>query len=177
MIEDKVETDVRNWVESFVVGLNLCPFAKKELLADRVRLAVSSVDSELELLAVLQFELELLERDDNIETTLLIHPCVLTEFEDYNQFLALCDGLLGQLGLEGVYQIASFHPGYRFEGTEMDAVENNTNRSPYPLLHLLREDSLESAIANFPDVDQIPLRNIELMRKLGRESQEKGKLK
>ena len=160
---------VRHWVESLVVGLNLCPFARRELVKNRVRFSVTEAVTEEQLLADLQAELELLDSDEAIETTLLIHPKALQEFYNYNQFLSYADSLLAQMGLTGVYQIASFHPDYPFGGTEPDDVENYTNRSPYPLLHLIREESLERGIANYPDSDQIPERNIALLNSLGRD--------
>ena len=169
MAHDAVAAAVRQWLESLVIKLNLCPFAGRELLNDRVRFAVTSATSEDELLNALQTELELLSADTSIETTLLIHPEVLGDFAAYNQFLDAADGLLRYLELEGIYQIASFHPDYQFGGTEPDDVENFTNRSPYPLLHLLREESLEHAIAEFPDAEKIPERNITLMKSMGEE--------
>jgi len=117
----------------------------------------------------LQAELELLNADSSVETTLLIHPGVLQDFYAYNRFLAYTDSLLVEMGLEGVYQVASFHPNYQFEGTNTDDAENYTNRSPYPMLHLIREESLERVIADYPDIDQIPLRNIALMNELGQD--------
>lgn len=158
---------VRLWVQRLVVDLNLCPFARRELVKNRVRFIVTDAQNEEQLLRALQVELEQLERDTAIETTLLIHPQVLQHFYDYNQFLDVADQLLVQMRLDGVYQIASFHPEYQFAGTAPDAAENYSNRSPYPLLHLLREDSLERAIASYPDVGQIPTRNIALMNSLG----------
>ena len=166
---EEVIGPVRRWVESLVVGLNLCPFAKRELVKNRVRYSVTEATTEEQLLVDLQVELELLNRDDAIETTLLIHPGVLEEFYDYNQFLNSADSLLTQMRLNGVYQIASFHPHYQFGGTAPEDAENYTNRSPYPLLHLIREESLERAISNYPDPDQIPGRNIELLNSLGRD--------
>ncbi|MGK0524871.1 MAG: hypothetical protein ACI92N_002515, partial [Pseudomonadales bacterium] len=157
----------RKWVEDVVVGYNLCPFAKRELVGDRVRFVVSEADNEDSLLQALQTELLRLDDEPETETTLLIHPHVLQSFADYNQFLGAADGLLTYLDLEGVYQIASFHPDYQFANAEADAAENYTNRSPFPMLHLLREASLEAAIDSHPDVDGIPQRNIELMNKLG----------
>lgn len=167
MEEDRVIASVRQWVESVVVDLNLCPFAKRELVKNRVRFVVTEATTEEQLLMALEAELELLNSDPSVETTLLIHPKVLQDFYDYNQFLSYADGLLVQMKLEGVYQIASFHPNYQFGGTDADDVENYTNRSPYPVLHLIREESLERAIDDFPDADQIPARNIELMNSLG----------
>ena len=163
----KIVAVVRNWVDRFVVGMNLCPFAKTELTRNRVRFTVSAANSEDLLLAELQTELELLNNNRCVETTLLIHPSVLRDFDAYNQFLNYAEALIKQMALEGIYQIASFHPDYRFEGSAPTAAENYTNRSPYPMLHLLREESLERAIARYPDVEQIPRRNIELMRRLG----------
>ena len=169
MAHDAVAAAVRQWLESLVIKLNLCPFAGRELLNDRVRFAVTSATSEDELLNALQTELELLSADTSIETTLLIHPQVLGDFAAYNQFLDAADGLLRYLELEGIYQIASFHPDYQFGGTEPNDVENFTNRAPYPLLHILREESLERAIAEYPDVEKIPERNIKLMNSMGEE--------
>jgi uncharacterized protein len=165
----KIINPVQHWVETLVVGLNLCPFAKRELVQNRVRFSVTEAVTEEQLSVDLQTELELLDSDEAIETTLLIHPKVLQDFYNYNQFLSHADRLLAQLGLVGVYQIASFHPDYQFGGTEPDDVENYTNRSPYPMLHLIREESLERAIANYPDSDRIPERNIALLKSLGRD--------
>lgn len=158
---------VRGWVETVVVGLNLCPFAKRELINNRVRFCVSDADYPEQLLSSLQTELERLGHDSSIETTLLIHPNTLTDFQDYNQFLDIADELLTDMELQGIYQIASFHPQYQFADSEMDDVENYTNRSPYPMLHLIREQSLENALANYPDADKIPERNIALLKQLG----------
>ena len=161
---------VRQWVEDVVVELNLCPFAKRELIADRVRFVVTDATSEDELLETLAFELEFLGSTPSIETTLVIHPHVLGDFSLYNQFLDNADRLLVALKLEGVFQVASFHPDYQFADTKADDAENYTNRSPCPILHLLREESLERVIASTPDIDQIPKRNIETMNRLGTES-------
>lgn len=160
---------VRRWLESIVIEWNLCPFAKKELVKDRIRFFVSEAADEEGLLQDLQSELNFLKEDTSVETTLLIHPQVLQGFDDYNQFLDYADGLLAHLKLEGVFQIASFHPDYRFQGTEANDAENYTNRSPYPLLHILREKSLERVIAAHPDTEGIPLRNIEFMKSIGTE--------
>lgn len=165
--DNKTAGPVRRWVETVVVDLNLCPFAKREMVKNRVRFAVTQAKTEEQLLTALQTEVELLSRESSVETTLLIHPDVLHGFDDYNQFLNYAEGLLVQMKMEGVYQIASFHPDYKFAGTEPADAENYTNRSPYPMLHLIREESLERAIAAYPDVDKIPLRNAELMNTLG----------
>lgn len=149
--------------------MNLCPFAKREMINDRVRFSVTDAATEIQLLVALEAELEMLACDMSIETTMLIHPGVLQKFADYNQFLDKADRLLVQMNLEGVFQIASFHPEYQFDGTSPDDAENYTNRSPYPLLHILREESLERAVAHTQDIDQIPVRNIEKMNSLGSE--------
>ena len=167
--DDEIARAVRRWVETVVVGLNLCPFAQRELANGRVRFAVTAATSEAQLSLALADELTLLQNNPGIETTLLIHPLVLEDFGAYNQFLDLVDRLLRQLNLEGVYQVASFHPQYQFAGTAPDDAENHTNRSPYPMLHLIREGSLERAIREFPGVDEIPTRNIRLMNDLGKE--------
>lgn len=167
MEEDKSIIAVRQWVESIVVGLNLCPFAEREMQQDSIRYSLTEASSEERLLVTLEAELNLLNGDESIETTLLIHPQVLQDFFDFNEFLNLADRLLVTMNLEGVYQIASFHPQYQFAGTDTDDVENYTNRSPYPMLHIIREASLEHAVAGFPDVNKISARNIALMKELG----------
>lgn len=167
--DEAIIQSVKQWLETFVVGMNLCPFAKREVVNESVRFVSTRATSETKLLEALQAELELLNTDASIETTLLIHPQILQNFYDYNDFLLSTDDLLVKLNLEGVYQIASFHPNYQFAGTEPEDAENYTNRSPYPLLHLLREESLEQAIENFPSVDDIPTRNIALMNELGKD--------
>jgi hypothetical protein len=169
MESEAIAVVVRRWVEDLVIGLNLCPFAGRELVRNRVRFVVTEAATEEQLLAALETELALLNDDASVETTLLIHPNVLQDFFDYNQFLDTAERFMVQAELEGVYQVASFHPDYQFAGTAAGDVENFTNRSPCPLLHILREESLERSIAAYPDVEQIPVRNIELMNSLGRE--------
>lgn len=169
MNDNEIIASVQHWVKSFVVELNLCPFAERELTNHRIRFALTKAEAEEELLLALQTELELLNHDCSIETTLLIHADVLQDFDAYNQFLSIADQLLRTMNLEGVYQVASFHPHYQFDGTDQDDAENYTNRSPYPLLHLLREESLAQAIAGTADIDQVPRRNIELMNRMGKD--------
>lgn len=164
---------VQRWVKNIVVDLNLCPFAGHELRNNKIRFAVTESSTVEQLLGAMAAELNRLSEDPAIETTLLIHPRVLQDFLDYNQFLDIAEELLRQMGLKGVYQIASFHPDYQFADTAIDDAENHTNRSPYPLLHILREESLERSIAAYPDVDNIPVRNIEHMNSLGREELQK----
>lgn len=167
--DEEIIQSVRQWVETFVVGMNLCPFAKRELVKNRVRFVTTAATTAEQLLQVLQTELELLNADPSVETTLLIHPAVLQDFYDFNDFLGCADILLLDMELEGIYQVASFHPDYQFGGTRSGDAENYTNRAPYPVLHLLREESLERVIADYPDVDDIPERNIELMNSLGQD--------
>ena len=152
-----------------VIGLNLCPFARKEWVQNRVRMVVCEANSANDLIVALSQECDRLTTQPEIETTLLIHPWVLEDFMDYNQFLDDVDNMLIDNELEGIYQIASFHPNYQFAGTEPEDVENATNRSPFPVLHILREESLERAISSFPDPELIPERNIALLRSMGRE--------
>jgi uncharacterized protein len=159
----------RRWLERAVIGLNLCPFAKAVHARGQIRWVLSDATTPQALLETLGEELLLL-RDapaDAIDTTLLVHPRVLTDFLDYNDFLDTADALVESLGLDGVLQVASFHPGYQFAGSAPDDVENFTNRSPYPTLHLLREGSVSRAVETFPDPDVIVERNVETLRKLG----------
>lgn len=158
------------WLENIVIGLNLCPFAKAIHAKKQIRFVVSPASQSRELLTELKGELGLLVDSDpeQIESTLLIHPGVLNAFMDYNEFLVLCDLAIEELELEGIIQIASFHPRYQFANTEPDDVTNYTNRSPYPTLHLLREDSVRRAIESFPNVEQIYERNIATLNRLGK---------
>jgi hypothetical protein len=159
----------RAWLEAEVIGLNLCPFAKAVHESNRIRYVVSSAQTPVALRADLIDELLLLKTLDaaQTDTTLLIHPQVLGDFWDYNDFLDVADGTIKDLGLVGEFQIASFHPKYQFAETTPDDVTNRTNRSPYPMLHLLREASVERALEEYPDADKISDRNIETMRRLG----------
>lgn len=163
--------DTRRWLERVVVGLNLCPFAKSVHAKGQVRFVLSDATTADALLAELGEELLRL-RDtpaEQTDTTLLVHPGVLQDFLDYNDFLDLADALVESLGLEGVLQVASFHPDYRFAGTDEDDIGNCTNRSPHPTLHLLREDSIDRAVSAYPDPDAIVERNIATLRQLGRD--------
>jgi hypothetical protein len=161
----------RRWLERVVIGLNLCPFARAPFVQQRVRFRVSRAQDEDALLADLREELVALSAADPqiCETTLLIHPDVLADFLDYNDFLDDADEALRALGLEGELQIASFHPDYQFADAVENAVENYTNRSPYPILHLLREASIERALESIADPDEIYRRNIQTLRTLGAE--------
>ena len=169
MDEQAVLQATRAWVEHAVIGLNLCPFAKAVQVKDRIRYVCSDARDTDALLGVLRSELQRLADTpmEEIETTLLVHPQVLQDFLDYNDFLAEADALLQQMGLDGTLQIASFHPDYQFAGTDADDIANATNRSPYPTLHLLREASIERAVAAFPEAEAIYEANQRTLRALG----------
>lgn len=153
-----------------VIGLNLCPFARRVFQADTIRYVVSDATQENTLLKDLVEELKGLAAApiSSIETTLLIHPCVLRDFLDYNEFLGMGEQLIEDLELRGILQIASFHPDYQFAGTEPGGVENYTNRPPFPMLHLLREESIAAVVNDAEERLRIPRRNIETMRGLGK---------
>jgi hypothetical protein len=159
----------RAWVEHAVVGLNLCPFAKAPLVKGQIRYVVSETDDPRELLEVLCAEMRALIDADpaQIETTLLIHPNVLRDFIEFNDFLDAADAALEDLGLDGVLQIASFHPDYQFAGTDPDDLGNASNRAPYPTLHLLREASVERAVEAFPEAEAIFENNLNTLETLG----------
>jgi hypothetical protein len=160
----------RRWIASMVIGLNLCPFAQRVFNGEKIRYVVTEARDESALLQDLRHELEALASAPRsiVETTLLIHPHVLANFLDYNDFLGPADRLLKGLGLRGTIQIASFHPLYRFANTEPDGVENYTNRSPFPMLHLLREQSISEVAAESERLG-IPFRNIETLKAMGKE--------
>jgi len=157
------------WVEHAVIGLNLCPFAKAPYIKGQVRCIASRAREQIPLLAELADELKLLAAADPaiVETTLLVVPLQFADFDAFNDFLDAADLVLDDLGLEGVIQIASFHPHYRFAGTAPHDIDNATNRSPYPTLHLLREDSVDRAVAAFPQAEAIFEKNMATLEKLG----------
>jgi hypothetical protein len=159
----------RAWVERAVIGLNLCPFAKAVQQKQQIRYVVSDDTHPEDLLNTLCEELRFLAQADpaQIDTTLLIHPRVLTDFLDYNDFLDLADAAVEEMGLDGVLQVASFHPQYQFEGTAPDDMANASNRSPYPTLHLLREASVDRAVDAFPEAERIYETNIRTLQQLG----------
>lgn len=164
--------NTRLWIESVVIGLNLCPFARRVFDSGLIRYVVTDVSDVESLRSVLSTELRLLNSTDisQVETTILIHPNVLRGFLDFNDFLAEADRLIRTLKLQGTIQIASFHPDYQFEGTAPDAVENYTNRSPFPMLHLLRESSITRFANDESELLRIPQRNIEVLQKMGKEA-------
>jgi hypothetical protein len=166
---DEIISATRRWVEKSVIGLNLCPFAENPYRGNRVRFIVSEQRSAAGLLDDLRAELQALAAADpkDRETTLLIHPWVLADFIEYNDFLEVCEATVAQLNLEGELQVASFHPQYQFAESQPDDIENYTNRSPYPMLHLLREASVERAVEAVGDSEEIYRRNIRTLRALG----------
>jgi uncharacterized protein len=169
MSTDDIIAGTRRWLERAVIGLNLCPFAEGAYRGGRVRFHVSEQRSASGLLTEFRAELALLCRADpgQCETTLVIHPWVLSDFIEYNDFLGVCEAVIAEDGLEGELQVASFHPLYQFAGTGPRDIENYTNRSPYPMLHILREASVERAIAAVADADEIYRRNFRTLRELG----------
>nr|WP_211365744.1 DUF1415 domain-containing protein [Pseudoxanthomonas suwonensis] len=169
--EAKVLADTRRWLEKAVIGLNLCPFAKAVYVKEQVRFVVSDATTPEQLVEQLGEELVLL-RDTpagQVDTTLLVHPLVLGDFLDFNDFLDQADALVEALELDGVLQVASFHPDYQFADSRPDDIENYSNRAPYPILHLLREDSVSRAVDAYPEADVIVERNYATLRKLGHE--------
>jgi hypothetical protein len=161
--------ETRAWVRRAVIGLNLCPFARAVDAKDQIRYVFCDAADPETLLATLVVELQRLADTDPqvVDTTMLIHPRVLTDFEDFNDFLELADAAVEDLDLDGVLQVASFHPRFQFADTGPDDITNATNRSPYPTLHLLREDSVDRAVAAFPEAEAIFERNMETLEKLG----------
>jgi len=168
---EQVERAVLGWLEVFVVGEGLCPFAAGPLHQGLVRISVCPVSDPDGIYRHLLGELDRLLNTPagKLETTLVAVPQGLAAFDDYLDMLAVFQDALVQLQLEGVFQVASFHPQYVFEGTSVDDLSNYTNRSPYPLFHLLREESLSAALQGYPEPENIPQRNQERMRELGRE--------
>ena len=168
-VDDPFTAKISHWLEQLVIAHNLCPFAKAPWAKGLVSLVVSQATTESALLEDLHAELERIAQASpaKLETTLLIVPNMLSDFLDFNDFLDLADGLLDQIELIGQIQIASFHPQYQFADTALNDVSNFTNRSPYPILHLLREDSITQALESGQDADQIVERNIETVTQLG----------
>lgn len=169
MSEDEVLAATRLWLEKAVIGLNLCPFAKAVYVKNQVRLVVSTARHADDLLEELDRELDLLVATpaSEVDTTILIHPTLFEDFLDFNDFLEVADGVVEEHELEGVIQLASFHPRFQFDGTEPDDIGNYTNRAPFAMLHLLREDSVEKAVEAFPEAEAIFEENIKTLEKLG----------
>ena len=170
-----VTDHTRQWLEKAVIGLNLCPFAKAPHVKNLVRISVSQARHLDGFLEDLDRELQLLGDTpaDELETTLLVHPTLFPDFDTFNQMLDIADAAVVDNSLEGIVQIAPFHPDFQFEGTDSDDIGNYTNRSPYPTLHLIREDSIAKAAQAFPDASAIFERNIALLEKMGHEGWDK----
>jgi uncharacterized protein len=179
MNHEQVIADTRDWVVKAVIGLNLCPFAKSVHVNERIRYVVSDATEPEALLKDLARELLALKRADpeEVDTTLLIHPGVLTDFLAFNDFLDAADALVEELELDGILQIADFHPDYQFEGSEPDDIANYSNRAPYPTLHLLREDSISQAVDAMPDTAAIFEKNLDTLTELGHDGWRKLGLK
>lgn len=169
MSEDLILQQTRNWLEKAVIGLNLCPFAKAVYVKNQIRLVVSKARHADDLLEELDRELDLLVATpaSEIDTTLLITPTLFEDFLDFNDFLEIAEDVVDEHGLEGVVQLASFHPQFQFDGTEPDDISNCTNRAPFAILHLLREDSVARAVEAFPNAEAIFETNIATLEKLG----------
>ncbi len=167
--DQHIADSTRCWVESIVIGHNFCPFAKAALDAGRVRFAISHASDLEAALQDLISECVRLDDSADIETTLVVYADAFSAFDDFLDLIDLANRLLEMQGYEGTYQLAHFHPDYCFEGSSENDPANYTNRSPCPTLHIIREASLEKAIASYPQAEKIPQNNIELARKLGRE--------
>ena len=167
--DDQIIAATERWLEKAVIGLNLCPFAKAVHVKKQVRYVVSNATTVEALLETLMNELQFLSDTpaEEVDTTLLIHPFVLNDFADYNEFLDVADAAVEDMHLDGEIQVASFHPEYQFAETDINDISNYTNRAPYPILHLLREASIERAVEAFPEASEIFDKNIETMEKLG----------
>lgn len=167
--DDQIIAATERWLEKAVIGLNLCPFAKAVHVKKQIRYVVSNAATVEALLETLMNELQLLSDTpaEEVDTTLLIHPFVLNDFTDYNEFLDVADAAVEDMHLDGEIQVASFHPQYQFAESDINEIGNYTNRAPYPILHLLREDSIERAVEAFPEASEIFEKNIETMEKLG----------
>ena len=169
LTDEQVLQQTRHWLEKAVIGLNLCPFAKAVYVKNQVRLVVSHARHADDLLEELDRELALLVASpaEEIETTLLIHPTLFEDFLDFNDFMEIAEGVVDEHELEGVIQLASFHPKFQFDGTELDDIGNYTNRAPFAMLHLLREESIVRAVQAFPRAEAIFEENIKTLEKLG----------
>lgn len=157
----------KQWIERVIVGENFCPFARKTLINEAIRYRLDSSDSLQQQLQVVIEECVYLTQHADIDTTLIIYPKQCTDFSDYLEFLDMAEQLLVDMGFEGIYQLASFHPDYCFADAEPDDATNYTNRSPYPMLHILREEMLEQVLAKYPNPESIPENNIRRAREIG----------
>jgi hypothetical protein len=168
------QSRIQAWLDEFVVGLNLCPFARPLLGTDKLRIEICNHTSSEQLRMAFLSELDLLQRsaEEEVATTVLAFPAALGDFGDYLDFLEDAQALLTEVGLDGVVQLASFHPHYQFAGEPAAAPSHYSNRSPYPVIHLLREDMLTRVLADGADPDEVPLRNIATLEAIGTEELE-----
>ena len=165
--DNKVIAQTKEWIKTVVIGLNFCPFAKKVFDLDAINFYVDNKSNMEEQLQSVIESCQLLDSNDRIETSFMIYTAGLENFNDYLDLLDIANQLIIEQGYEGVYQLASFHPQYCFDGLEQNAAENYTNRSPYPMLHLLREQSLEQAIKQYKQPEKIPERNMDVAKQKG----------
>ncbi|MDG0972080.1 MAG: DUF1415 domain-containing protein [Porticoccaceae bacterium] len=172
---NQVEKQVRAWLDDFVVGLNLCPFARPVVASKALRITICDSGDLQQVAESFVAELELMQQSSEsaIATTLLVLPNALNDFEQYLGFIENAETLIDEIGLCGTIQLASFHPDYQFEGEPADSASHFSNRSPFPLIHFLREDMMERVLENFPNPEQIPQRNIETLEAMGREDVER----
>jgi uncharacterized protein len=169
-MSDLVEKHIRAWLQSFIVELNLCPFARPVIASDTLRIAVCESEDLTQLTHAFLLELDLIQQSSEAEiaTSLLVMPNALANFDEYLMFIDNAEGLIEELGLDGTIQLASFHPEYLFDGEAEDSASHFSNRSPYPVIHFLREEMLSDALEEFPNPEQIPQRNISTLEKIGR---------
>jgi hypothetical protein len=167
LLDSEIETTVKSWIEKVIIGLNFCPFAKKEIERNTVRFAIFPTTEVSDALGHLLEELALLDQQMDIQTTLLVFPLGFVAFESYLDLLELASSLISQGGYGGIYQLASFHPEYCFDGEDHNDPANYTNRSPYPILHILRESSIDKVLKRHPQPESIPEKNIAKARGLG----------
>jgi len=167
MKEDIVIAQTVAWIKSVVIGCNFCPFASKVLLKNSIRYVVLFEATMEKVLETLAEEMQYLDKNEETETTLIILPDRFEDFETYLDQVQIAEELLFNLGYEGIYQVASFHPQYLFAGSEESDAANYTNRSPYPMLHFLREESVSKAVDSYPEIDEVPNRNIRYAHEKG----------
>ena len=167
---EQVEQQIRAWLDHFVVGLNLCPFARPVVASAALRISICDAKQLQQVAEAFMAELDLIQQspESDIATTLLVLPNALNDFEEYLSFIENADALIDQMDLTGIIQLASFHPDYQFEAEPSDSVSHFTNRSPYPLIHFLREEMMERVLENVPHPEQIPQRNIQKLEAMGR---------
>ena len=164
---EQVISQTKKWISDVVIGCNFCPFAGKVLKEDTIHYKVETATALQECLQTFIKECMQLDEDEQVETVLIIFPNSFEQFDDYLDLVSLAESLLKKEGYEGIYQVASFHPQYRFAGAPISDAANYTNRSVYPMLHILREESIEKALEKYPDPDLIPDRNINFAREKG----------